>query len=285
MALFARKTLQQEQQQWSDKLREDLRLKRLQMPSLPEVTRRLREAVADRNASVRTLAQILSAEPALTAKLLHAASAAWMGLEPAANLEVAISRLGLHSVRGLVYNYCLSKLFQERQTGPLRDELRKIWQRATLTAAFAEMLNKKLAVGDSHALMGGMMHNIGALPILALFATQRELAGRFDLLKLLLAADQATLGEAILRQWELPDDVVAVPRAIREAGNDDSLLTVDLVRLALELAKWQELPNSTVPAIDAMPAAIRLKLDRRKLEPWLNESRKSIQAFTQLLGG
>lgn len=283
VALPARKTLQQEQQQWSSKLREDLRLKRLQLPSLPEITKRLREAVADRNASMRTLAQILSAEPALTVKLMQAASAAWIGLEPPANLEVAITRLGQQTVRGIVYNYCLSKLFQERQTGPLREELRKTWLRATLTAAYAEMLNKKLAIGDSYALLGGMMHNIGALPVLALFAQQRELAGRLDLLKLLISSEQALLGEAILQQWHMPADVMMVPQGITSDGSDESPTTVDLVRVALVLAKWQELPNSTVPAIDDMPAANRLALNRRKLEPWLTDSRKDIQSYTQLL--
>ena len=283
VGLPVRKTLQQEQQQWAAKLREDLRLKRLQLPSLPEVTRRLRDAVADRNVSIRTLAQTLSAEPVLVAKLMQAASAAWIGLEAPANLEAAITRLGLHAVRGLVYNYCLSKLFQERQTGPLREELRKVWQRATLTAAYAEMLNAKLGLRENHALMAGMMHNIGELPVYALFSHQRELAGRLDLLKLLLASEKAALGEAILKQWNMPDDVVMVPMALQQSGVDASAATVDVVRVALELAKWQELPNSTVPPIDSMPAAQRLHLDRQKLEPWLNASRKDIHAFSQLL--
>ncbi|NQD38252.1 HDOD domain-containing protein [Permianibacter sp. IMCC34836] len=276
-------TLQQEQQEWSDRLQQDLRLQRLQLPSLPEITQRLREAVADRNISVRALAQVLSAEPVLVAKLMQAASASWIGLEPPANLEVAITRIGMQSVRGIVYNYCLSKLFKERQTGPLRDELRKIWQRATLTAACAQMLASKLALENSHALLAGMMHNIGALPILSLFGQQRELAGRIDLMKLLLASDQALLGEAILQHWQMPDDVIAVPRGLAHEGDADSPVTVDVIRLALELAKWQEVPNSTVPAIDNFPPAQRLHVDRRKLEPWLTQSRKEIQSFLQML--
>lgn len=283
MALLARKTLQQEQKEWSARLREDLRLKRLQLPSLPEVTRRLRETVADPSVSIRMLAQALATEPVLAAKVMQAAGAAWSGLEAPANLDAAISRLGQHAVRGLVYNYCLSKLFQERQTGPLREDLRKVWQRATLTAAFAEMLNVKLAIRESYALLAGMMHNIGELPVFALFAQHRELAGRLDLLKLLLASEKAVLGEAVLKQWDVPADVVAVPAGLTRPGDDSSPQTVDLVRVALELAKWQEVPNSTVPAIDDFPAAQRLKLDRRRLEPWLTQSRKDIQAYTQLL--
>lgn len=278
-----RKSLQQEQQQWSARLREDLRLKRLQLPSLPEVTRRLREAVADRSLSIRGLAQILSSEPVLAAKLMQAASGAWTGLEPSATLEQAITRLGQHSVRGIVYNYCLSRLFQERQSGPLREELRKVWLRATLTAAYAELLNVKLAAHESYALLAGMMHNIGELPVLALFSTQRELAGRLDLLKLLLQSEKAALGEAILKQWQMPDEICAVPMGLTSPGDGNSPQAIDIVRVALELARWQESPNATVPAIDNLPAAQRLGLNRQRLEPWLVQSRAALQGFTQLL--
>jgi len=233
--------------------------------------------------SVRVLAQTVSAEPVLVAKLMQAGGAAWMGLEPPANIEVAITRIGIHSVRGIVYNYCLSKLFKERQTGPLRDELRKIWNRATMTAACAQMLATKLALKNNHALLAGMVHNIGALPILSLFAQQRELAGRLDLMKLLLSSESALLGEAILQHWQMPDDVIAVPIGMVLDGGAATPVTVDLVRLALELAKWQEDIFANIPALDELPAVQRLALDQAKLKALLSQCQAEILSFNQVL--
>ncbi len=276
-------SLAQEQQFWSNRLHDDLRLQRLQLPSLPDITQRLRETLADPQVSWRTLAPAIAAEPVLTAKVMQTAGAAWTGLEPPSTLEQALARLGLHAVRGLVYNFCLAKLFRDRQTGPLRDELRKIWARSTQIAACAQWLAGKLALENCHAMLGGLVHNIGALPILALFAQQRELAGRLDLLKLLLEHDQGPVGEAVLRAWKMPADVVAVPVGLGSEGRDGEPSTIDVVRLALILDKWLATPDSTVPAIDAMPAARRLQLSRQRLEPWLLVARKELAVLTQQL--
>jgi HD-like signal output (HDOD) protein len=285
VSLPIRRTPEQERAFWRERLHEEVRLKRLQLPTLPEVTQKLRQAVSDNATPVRTLAQVIGTEPALSARISQAANAAWLGREPTASLETAITRLGYNAVRGMVYNHCLARLFRERQTGPLRDELRKIWHRASLTGAYGQRLSLMLGIENSHALLAGLVHNIGALPVFALFAQQKELAGKLDLMRALIAGEQGVIGELILRQWQVPEELYAIPVAAFQDAPERPTQVIDLTRIARELAQWYELPNSTVPQIEQLPAMKRLRLSLVRLESFLQESRDEITELNQMLQG
>lgn len=284
MNTFTPKNAEQERQFWRQQLHEEVRLQRLQLPTLPELTQKLRQIVSDNNAPVRTLAHVIQTDPSLSTRITQAASAAWMGLESANSLEIAITRLGYNAVRGMVYNHCLSRLFRERQTGPLRDELRRIWLRATLTGAYGQRLALHLNIENSHALLAGLLHNIGALPVLSLFAQhKKQLAGKLDLMHWLIAEEQGTLGEMILRQWQVPEDLIPVPKGILTDHPERPTQVIDLARISLLLAIWYETPDSTVPRIDQVPAMQRLRMTLPQLEKFLQETRRDIGEFIQLL--
>lgn len=282
MALMVRKTVDQEKAEWTARLHEELRLKRIMLPSLPEVTKKLRDVVGDNNASVRLVAQTLSGEPALVARIMKAGSSALLGLEPASNLESAIIRLGMNTTRGLVFNYCLSKLFKERHSGPLREELRKVWMRATLTGGFAQMVAARLKIENSYALLGGLVHNVGALPVISLFSQQRELAGKLDLMRLMMREQQAPLGEIVVRHWGMSDEVVAIPRQVMDESLPASQLG-EIVRVALRFALCYETPGLGIETISNTPAAQRLKIDTAMAEQWLMQARKEMSELQTLL--
>ena len=281
MNVLNRKTPAQELDEWALRLRDDIRSQRLSLPVLPEVTRKLRDIVQDNNVALRVLAQTVAAEPALVARILKSTSSSLMGLEPTQSLDTAIARLGLNAVRGMVFNYCLSKLFKERQTGPLKEELRRLWQRATLTGLFGQMLAQRLKQENSYALLAGLIHNVGAMPVVALFAQHKELAGKLDLMRGLIAAQQAELGEMIARHWGLEDDVATIPRKLRNDSEISVLL--DMTRCAVKLAEWFESPGYTIDGIARLPAARRLQIDGAQLALWVADARPQITELYNVL--
>jgi HD-like signal output (HDOD) protein len=281
MSLLNRKTPAQELEEWTQRLREDIRLQRLNLPALPEVTRKLRDIVNDNQVSLRALAQALSAEPALVARLLKAGSSSAMGLEPTHSLETAIARLGVNAVRGMVFNYCLSKLFKERQTGPLKEELRRVWQRSTLTGLFGQLLAQRIKQENSYALLAGLIHNVGALPIIALFVQHKELAGKLDLMRGLMASQQTELSELIARHWALPNEVALIPKQLRQDEVAGTL--VDITRCAIKLSEWFESPGFTVDGIARLAAAQRLRIDGAQLAQWVAEARPQITDLYNVL--
>ncbi len=281
MSLLNRKSPAQELQEWTLLLREEIRSQRMSLPVLPEVTRKLRDVVNDNNVSMRVLAQTLSAEPTLVARIMRAGSSSLLGLEPTQSLETAIARLGVNAVRGMVFNYCLSKLFKERQTGPLKEELRRVWQRATLTGLFGQMLAQRLKIENSYALLAGLVHNVGAMPIIALFSQRKELAGKIDLMRGLMASQQIELSEMIARHWGLPNDIVTIPHRLRQDNESGQLL--DITRCAIKLAEWFESPGFTVDGIARLPAAQRLGIDGAQLASWVADARPQITELYNLL--
>jgi HD-like signal output (HDOD) protein len=281
MSVLNRKTPAQELSEWTQRLHDDIKSQRMSLPVLPEVTRKLRDVVNDNNVQLRALAQVLAAEPALVAKILKSASSSLMGLEPTQSVETAIARLGVNSVRGMVFNYCLSKLFKERQTGPLKEELRRVWQRSTLTGLYGQMLAQRLKLENSYALLAGLIHNVGALPIIALFTQRKELAGKLELMRAMISAQQAELSEMIARNWGLSAELIAIPRQLKQENEQSTLL--DITRCAIKLAEWYESPGYTVDGIARLPAAQRLKIDGAQLASWVADSRAEVSDLCHVL--
>ncbi len=270
---------------WLSRLHEDVRMKRLSLPSLPESTRRLRELVSGpQEQGLRVLAQALTQEPELATRVSKLASAAWLGLHAPGDLETAIARIGMNHVRSLVFNFCLSKLFREKQAGPLREDLKRLRQQAIRTGAAAQWLAARLMPEDANALLAGLTHNVGALPVYAMFMQQKELAGRQDLLTRMVDDVQGSLGELVLQQWGLPEAIWSVPRQVfARTPPPKHTAHGDLICLARRFGLWLEKPDSTVPPLAEMAAAERFGLSRLQLEQWLADGRAELGDWQSLL--
>ena len=79
---------------------DDLNNDRLPLPTLPEVAIKVRETVDDDNATIRDIADIINTDAALSARIIQVAnSALYRGISTADNVQMAITRMGLNTVR------------------------------------------------------------------------------------------------------------------------------------------------------------------------------------------
>jgi len=143
--------------------------RRLTLPTLPEVALRVRDAVESDNSSASKVADIIATDTALSARLLQVVnSPLYRGRNHIDNLQMAVARLGTRLVRSLVVSLIMQQIFQA--TSDLLDQrFRKLWEESVQIAAISRVLAQGLRHLDKEqALLAGLIHNIGSLPILTM---------------------------------------------------------------------------------------------------------------------
>ena len=146
---------------------DDLNNNRLVLPTLPEVALKVRDAVNDENASITDIAKVVSSDAAITARLLQFANSPLMrASQPIDNLDAAVSRLGMKLVKDTVTSMAMEQMFQA--TNDVTDrKLREIWEHSSQVAAISHALASQFTkLKPEQAMLAGLVHDIGALPIL-----------------------------------------------------------------------------------------------------------------------
>jgi putative nucleotidyltransferase with HDIG domain len=194
-----------------NELIEDLESGSLQLPTLPEVALRVRDVVEDENASANQIADIIAQDAALSARLLQVAnSPLYRGRQEIDRLSMVVSRLGNKLVRNLVTSQVMKQMFQA--TNDMVDQrLRHVWEHSVQVAAIARVLAGNIpGVLPDQAMLAGLLHDIGTLPILYRAEERDELLDTPGLLDELILRLHTRIGGAILKHWKFPDMLVAV---------------------------------------------------------------------------
>lgn len=190
---------------------DDIKNNRLKLPILPEVAFKVREAVNDPNAAVAAIAKAVSADASIAARLLQVAnSPLYRGTNAISTLQSAIARLGAPLVRNLVTSLILKQLFQSKSPA-LKERMQKLWEHSTQVAAISHVLARKFTrLKTDEAMLAGLIHDIGALPILVKVESTPELLQNTAALDELVDKLHASIGHLILEAWKFPPELVAV---------------------------------------------------------------------------
>lgn len=226
-------------EQFFQQLRSAVETDQLKLPTLPDVAMSIRRAVDDEQHSAQQIADIISHDPALAARLLQLANSPLYRVRGEINnLQLAVTRLGVRIVKELVTALALRQLFNT-ESQVLQNHFRRQWTRSVQVAAVCRLLAQEIPHLDpDQALLAGLIHNIGALPVITLAARDRDLVDNAPVLQQLTDELQNQVGALILKFWHFPDTLVRVVSNFnlsdtRVRPNPDY---TDLVRTALLFA-------------------------------------------------
>ena len=186
---------------------------RLTLPTLPEVALRIGEMSRREDVSVNLLAAEIAKDPAMAVRLLRVANSAMAqaGGRRIDNLAQAVTRLGLQMTRLLVTGLAVEHLFVSRSPW-LQQRLRLTWSRSTEVAALAQVLARHCTVLKPEiAMLAGLVHEIGVLPILKLAEAQPQLSESPAALDSTLKRLSARVGRLVLQAWNFPESLIEVP--------------------------------------------------------------------------
>lgn len=196
---------------------DELAEKRLTLPTLPEAAVKIREAVDDEGASLQDIVQAVATDTALSARLIQIANSPMMRAQVIVDsLELAIKRLGLRMTRDISMALLAQQLFRA-QSPEVARRLRDAWTHSVMVSAISHTLAKHYTTLDpGQALLAGLTHKIGHLPVLTKAEQYPELLGDHQALDAIVQRTHPEIGAAILEAWRFGPEVI---HAVREHEN------------------------------------------------------------------
>ena len=129
------------------------------LPSLPHIYTALQNIVRDDNISVREVAELVSADSALAARVLQVVNSAFFRLpRRITGIEQAVSYLGFSAIRNLALSVEIFAQWPRGASGVL--DLQKLQAHAQAVAAAASSLTAGTPIADD-SMLAGLLHDIG----------------------------------------------------------------------------------------------------------------------------
>ncbi len=211
-----------------------LQRKRLTLPTLPEVALKVRKVMQDDNSVFADMVHAIAGDAALSARLIQVANSPLLRTSQLADtLELAISRLGMKMTRDLVCAILMEQMFQARSPSTEK-RLREVWHHSVLVGALSHAIAKHFTHLDpGQALLAGLVHEIGFLPILTRAEQHPEMLKDEKLLNRLLRDLHEEVGGEILSAWSFPPELVRAAREHEDLKRDTAEVDyVDVVIIA-----------------------------------------------------
>ncbi|MES9969158.1 MAG: HDOD domain-containing protein [Candidatus Thiodiazotropha sp.] len=244
-------------------LLDDLKNNCLVLPSLPDVAVRVGRAMRDETTNARKLANIVQTDPAITTKLVRAAnSPLYAGVTPVDSCAAAIVRLGADTTHKLVLTFALRELFNTHSK-VLKEQMHKLWEHSVKVSAICYVLAKISGqFNPEHALLAGLLHDIGNVAILSYAENYTEVANDNEKLEQVMRDMRSSIGSAILKNWGFIDDLIQVTEEaenwFREHDGEADYADLVIVSQLHNFIGSDEMKH--LPTLDQVPALKRLDL-------------------------
>ena len=242
-----------------EEIRSEIEKKTLQLPTLPEVALQIRDEVERENTDAEKIATMVAKDAALSARLLQVAnSPMYRGRTEIDSIQQAITRMGLKMVRSLVVSLAMKQIFQAT-SDTLDRQFRKVWDDSLQVAAISRVLATAVpALENEQAMLGGLVHNIGALPLLTKIDERFGFEAGETVVAHMINELAPALGTDILKEWNFSDALAVIPTACVDPAYDpgpaptyaDIVLVARLQCLAGEGPDWSQVPAFAKVGID-----------------------------------
>ena len=232
------------------------------VPAMPQVYSRLREALADEATSARQVAELVAADPAVTAKVLQMVNSAFFRLaRRITRIDQAVAYLGFTTIRNLTLTAEVFSSWSQSGT-PAAFDFDKMQSHVQAVANAASALARGTGFADD-AMLAGLLHDIGywvlgaELPDELARAVDLALHKRMPLESAetaVIGASHAQLGAYLLGIWGLPYPVV---EAVAHHHAPERVGAYEFDTLAALAVAHSLVPEDDVGTFDAplVPAA------------------------------
>jgi putative nucleotidyltransferase with HDIG domain len=188
------------------------------LPTLPETVNRIREAMTSQECSMEDVANIITNDPPIAAKVLSIANSAAYGFAQRINtVRLAASLLGLRELYSIVLT---ASIIDRSERGSKRFDYHRFWGHSMAIAAACKVVAQ--ASGNARLTSvptAGLLHDIG---IMALLEVAPELYAKLDPAlsgEALIAAEEELIGMShaeagyeLAARWGLPPDIAEAIR-------------------------------------------------------------------------
>jgi len=223
------------------------------------------KALAEDDVTAAMMSRVITAEPALSARILHLANSAALnpGRKPITSLQSAVSRVGFNVVRLAAISFAIAQVRQNAELKGLQSQLDALWESSTTTAATAFAIARRLKIGNAdEALLAGLLCGIGRLYILVKSRSFPALFDSPEVYAEIVESWHAEVARAILENWGIPEFVVDAVHRHQDLDYEHEGATdlVDTLIVANIVAQADLRGESADEALGSVAAARRMQL-------------------------
>ena len=168
---------------------------------------RIRRAINNDKANNTKIAKAVQMDPAITARLIQVSnSPIYRGFKKIESCPESLTRLGLKAAQGLITSFSLKSVFKAKSP-VIRKRMNALWEHSSYVAAISALLaHKSPGFDPDRAMLAGLIHDIGVVPILTYVDRHPELALQPEDLEQTIQKLRGEIGVLIIRQWDFPKD-------------------------------------------------------------------------------
>lgn len=207
-----------------DKIRDN----QVKIPSLPQNTVQLLKLLQSEDASFEKYSSIVKLDALIAAKIIRLANTAYYkGNYPVTSIEMAISRIGLKTLKEVILALSFESIvFKSKQSKHFSYQE---WKTSVYVAYIASKLAKKFNLSEETVYTIGLLQNIGSFIILSIldeYYTESEGLAKpnNEFVYKLIESFKYKISYIALKEWEFPEDVISVITML-DSGTDTLLST------------------------------------------------------------
>jgi HD-like signal output (HDOD) protein len=258
------------------------------LPTIPDVSFKIRRAINDDKASNAKIARVVQIDPSITARLIKIANSSfYRGRKAIESCPEALTRLGLKSAQNIITVFSMKSVFNAKS--PLiRHKMVELWEHSSYVAAISAVFAHKIKGFDpDRAMLAGLIHDIGIVPILILADTHPDIAVNEEIISETIKNLRSEIGVEIIRQWDFPSDFEdVVINAENWYRNDNKPSDYsDIVMIAQLHSLIGKVDIKTMPKIGELPAYKKLAghLDASDSVSILDTAKDEIENIRRML--
>lgn len=185
------------------------------LPSLPAIALRIIQEIKKDKSSLKDLADIISYDPALTAKILRIANSSFYALPyKVDSIDRAVHILGLEALKNIALSFAIVRGLKRNLVDEFDHEL--FWKRSITSAVSAEMIATKLHMKREDTFVTPLLMDIGVLvmylmkPDDYLRVVNKKRATNMPTCEAeasIYGFDHQDVGSEILKKWGLPESI------------------------------------------------------------------------------
>lgn len=187
---------------------------RMKLPTLPDIYHKTLESILNVDVPISDIAQIISKDPALSAKVLQLVNSSFYGLvKKVETLTHALALIGTNQLMTIVTGVSVVSVFKNLSSSLL--SMRQFWEHSVACGIVSRQLASFMdgVVNSERYFVAGLLHDIGRLVLIhsASAEMSRILAkartNRMAMLeaeKLVLGFDHTHVGAFLANSWNLP---------------------------------------------------------------------------------
>lgn len=261
----------------------DLKANRLELPTLPQLGAKINQVVGSRDATAKSIAKVVSADPALSARLLQVANSALVrSPRKIKNVHMAVTRMGATMVRNVVTSFLVRQLFRTNNK-VLQKRLLEIWNHSAHVAAICFVLAEKCSeIKPDEAMLAGLLHDIGKLPILSKAKKLPLTEANTSALDSVLERLHCSLGKTILETWNFAPFLVTAAAEHENWRRDTPTLDHADIVVVANLHSHLGKPNRGAIPLLEVPAMNKLSLNPEQSIEILKQAHADITSIYQL---